>query len=169
MTAEWLQRTYGLAPGLKLPKSETTAIPALFIADLPEPEAHLHRLLASIRQQFEQANWGQPLAVARISRGLESRTVYITTDAVSIHPTGVLLPHGVIPLDEVHSTPTVPELSGSIMVQEKLTSLIPRGWIAESILAPSPVARTLSPSSSISSWSNQGSCCLAQCLAAMTR
>ncbi|WP_165689004.1 hypothetical protein, partial [Mycobacteroides abscessus] len=72
--AAWLQRTYGLAPGIEAPKSETAFVPAIFIADLPEPEAHLHRALASLRLEFEQSGWAQPLAVATIRKGFESRT-----------------------------------------------------------------------------------------------
>ena len=134
----WLQKTYGLAPGLELPKSETAAIPALFIVSLPEDEARLHRALASIRQAFEQADWGQPMAVARISRGLETRTVYATSDAISIWPQGVLLPTGVIPLYEMPSIPSTPELSGSIMVQDKLAAAIPSGWTVEHLLSSVP-------------------------------
>lgn len=137
VTAEWLQRTYGLSP-LDLPKPETALVPALFIASLPEDEAHLHRALVSIRQAFEQADWGQPLAVATIRRGLESCTVYTTTDAISIWPQGILLPTGVIPLDEMPNRPAVSELPGSLMVVEKLTSLIPRGWTIEHLLSTVP-------------------------------
>lgn len=131
----WLQRTYGLAPGLDLPKSETTSVPALFIAGLPEPEAHLHRALASLRHAFEQAGWGQPIAVATIRRGLETRTVYVTSDGLSIHPHGVLLPTGVLPLDEITGVPATSEWLGSLMVSEKLTSLIPREWTVEQVLS----------------------------------
>lgn len=131
----WLQRTYGLAPGLDLPKSETTSVPALFIAGLPEPEAHLHRALASLRHAFEQAGWGQPIAVATIRRGLETRTVYVTSDGLSIHPHGVLLPTGVLPLDEITGVPATSELSGSLMVSDKLTALIPREWTVEGVLS----------------------------------
>lgn len=136
--AAWLQRTYGLSPSLDLPKSENSITPVPFIADLPEGEAHLHRVLATLRHQFEQAGWSQPLAVGLIKRGLESRTVYVTADAISIHPHGVLLPHGVTPLDEMPSAPTTSELSGSIMVTEKLTALIPRGWTVEAMLSTVP-------------------------------
>lgn len=138
VTADWLQRTYGTAPGLELPKAEITSIPTLFIADLPEPEAHLHRTLASIRQAFEEAGWCQPMAVAVLKRGLESRTVFVTSDAVSIHPAGVLMPTGVIPLGEMPNTPAVSELSGSLMVTDKLTALIPRGWTVEHLLSTVP-------------------------------
>ncbi|SKL36578.1 MULTISPECIES: hypothetical protein [Mycobacteroides] len=134
----WLQRTYGLAPGLDLPKSETTYIPALFISELPDGEAHLHLVLATLRQQFDQSNWSQPLTVASIRRGLEHRTVYVTADALSIHPHDVLLPHGVIPLDEMPNTPATSELAGSLMVTDKLTSLIPRGWAIEQVLSTVP-------------------------------
>lgn len=134
----WLQRTYGLAPGLELPKPETTAVPALFVTDLPEGEAHLHRALAALRHQFEQTNWSQPMSVATIRRGFEHRTVYVTADALSIHPHGVLLPEGVIPLDEMPNAPSAPELSGSIMVTEKLSAMIPRGWEIESVLSTAP-------------------------------
>lgn len=136
--AAWLQRTYGLSPGLDLPKSETPSIPALFIAGLPEPEAHLHRVLASLRQVFEQSNWSQPMAVATITRELETRCVYSTSDGLSIHPAGVLLPTGVIPLDEMPNTPATSELSGSLMVQDKLAALIPRGWTVEHLLSTVP-------------------------------
>lgn len=131
----WIQRNYGLSPSLDLPKSESSVVPALFIAALPEPEAHLHRALATLRHQFERSGWSQPLAVASIKRGLEHRIVYVTSDGLSIHPAGVLLPHGILPLDEMQGMPTAPELSGSIMVTEKLTSPIPREWTAESVLS----------------------------------
>ncbi|EPZ19702.1 hypothetical protein [Mycobacteroides abscessus] len=131
----WIQKSYGLAPGLDLPKSENHIAPMLFIADLPEAEAHLHRVLASIRHQFEQAGWSQPVAVGLIKRGLETRTVYVTADALSLHPHGVLLPHGVLTLDEMPSTPTAPEMLGSLMVSDKLTSLIPREWTVEGLLS----------------------------------
>lgn len=136
--AAWLQRTYGLSPSLDLPKSESTAIPALFIAELPEPEAHLHKILATLRHAFDGAGWSQPLAVASIKRGLEARTVYVTADAISIWPQGVLLPDGVLPLDEMPSAPSSPELLGSLMVTEKLTSMIPRNWEVEQVLSTVP-------------------------------
>ncbi|SHU64875.1 Uncharacterised protein [Mycobacteroides abscessus subsp. abscessus] len=131
----WLQRTYGLSPSLDLPRPDTTSVPALFIAGLPEDEAHLHRTLATLRHQFEQSNWPQPLAVGLIRRGLETRLVYVTADAISIHPHGVLLPQGVLPLDEMTSVPATPELAGSLMVTEKLTALIPRTWEIEQVLS----------------------------------
>ncbi|SIF22601.1 hypothetical protein [Mycobacteroides abscessus] len=134
----WIQRTYGLAPGVELPKPETLSVPARFITDVPESEAHLHRALASLRQQFEQAGWGQPLAVALIRKGFESRCVYVTADALSIHPHGVSLPHGVTPLDEMPGAPVHPELSGSLMVTDKIKSLIPRGWEVQSMLSTLP-------------------------------
>lgn len=134
----WLQRTYGLAPGLDLPKSESSIVPAPFIAGLPEDEAHLHRALATLRHAFDDAGWGQPLAVASIRKGFETKTVYVTSDGLSIHPHGVLLPHGVLPLDEMPSTPTTPELLGSLMVTEKLTALIPRNWTVEAVLSTVP-------------------------------
>lgn len=131
----WLQRTYGLAPGIELPKSETTVIPALFIADLAEGEAHLHRALATARHAFDDAGWSQPLAVATIKRGVERQTVYATADAISIWPQGVLLPYGVTPLDEMPNAPATSELCGSLMVTDKLTALIPRGWTVEFLLS----------------------------------
>ncbi|WP_237081328.1 hypothetical protein [Mycobacteroides abscessus] len=131
----WIQRNYGLAPGIDLPKSENTVASALFITDLSESEAHLHRVLATLRHQFESAGLGQPIAVARITRGFEHRTVYVTSDGLSIHPHGVLLPTGVLPLDEMPGTPVTSELSGSLMVTDKLHSLIPRGWEVESLLS----------------------------------
>lgn len=131
----WIQKSYGLSPSLDLPKPETTVIPALFIAELPESEATLHRVLASLRHQFEAAGWSQPLAVATIRKGFETRTVYVTADGLSIHPHGVLLPHGVTPLDEMPDAPTYSELSGSLMVTDKRTSLIPRGWEVEGVLS----------------------------------
>ncbi|SKU64718.1 Uncharacterised protein [Mycobacteroides abscessus subsp. massiliense] len=134
----WIQKTYGIAPSLDLPKPEFPVLPACFIVDLPEAEAHLHRALASLRQEFEQAGWSQPLAIATLRRGFEVRTVYVTSDGLSIHPSGVLLPSGVIPLDEMPNTPVAPELSGSIMVTDKLASLIPRGWEVESLLSTVP-------------------------------
>lgn len=136
--AAWIQKSYGLSPSLDLPKSENTAIPALFVTDLSENEARLHRVLASIRHQFEAAGWSQPLAVARIRRGLEARTVYATADALSIHPVGILLPHGVTPLDEIPSTPSSHDLHGSLMVTDKLRSLVPRGWEVEGVLSTVP-------------------------------
>lgn len=136
--AAWLQKTYGLAPGVEVPKPEPLSVPALFIADLPESEAHLHRALATLRQQFESAGWSQPLVVASIRRGFEVKTVFCTADAISIHPSGVLLPHGVTPLDEMPDAPTYSELSGSLMVSEKLTALIPRGWTVQSMLSTLP-------------------------------
>lgn len=134
----WIQKSYGLSPSLDLPKPETTVIPALFISELLEHEAHLHRALASLRHQFEAAEWGQPMAVGLIKRGLETRLVYVTADGLSIHPSGVLLPAGVTPLDEMPNAPTAPELSGSLMVSEKLTSLIPRNWEIEQVLSTVP-------------------------------
>ncbi|SKN08391.1 Uncharacterised protein [Mycobacteroides abscessus subsp. massiliense] len=131
----WIQRTYGLAPGVELPKSENPLSPALFIAELPESEATLHRVLASLRHQFEAAGWGQPMAVGLIKRGLETRLVYVTADAISIHPHGVLLPQGVTPLDEMTSAPATSELSGSLMVTEKLVAMIPREWTVEGVLS----------------------------------
>ncbi|WP_078321238.1 hypothetical protein [Mycobacteroides chelonae] len=138
--AAWLQQRYGLAPGIETPRPETPAVPALFIAGLPEDEAHLHRLLATIRQAFESAGWSQPLAVATLRRGFETRCVYVTADAISIHPSGVLLPQGVIPLDEIAGTPVDSHLEGSLMVTEKLTILIPREWTVESLLSTVPGA-----------------------------
>lgn len=134
----WIQRTYGLAPGVEVPKSEPLSAPALFIADLPEDEAHLHRVLAAIRQAFESAGWSQPLSVASIRRGFEVKTVFCTADGVSIHPSGILLPAGVIPLDDMPGAPTHPDLYGSIMVSEKLKSLLPRGWDIEAVLTTVP-------------------------------
>lgn len=133
--ATWLQRTYGLSPSLELPKPENTHVPARFIADLPESEAHLHRVLATLRQEFGQSGWSQPLAVATIRRGFESRRVYVTSDGVSIHPHGVLLPAEVSPLSEMPTVPDRSDLSGSIMVTEKLTALIPRGWEVANLLS----------------------------------
>ncbi|MDO3012485.1 hypothetical protein P5V34_00630 [Mycobacteroides abscessus subsp. abscessus] len=134
----WIQRNYGLAPSLDLPKPESSVFPALFIAELAESEAHLHRALASLRHQFEAAGWGQPMSVARIRRGLEACTVYATADGLSIHPAGILLPDGVLPLDEVPSRPVALDLHGSLMVTEKLTALIPRGWEVETVLSTVP-------------------------------
>lgn len=134
----WIQRTYGLAPGVELPKSENQLSPAVFIANLAEVEAYLHRALATLRQQFEQAGWGQPIAVATIKRGFEHRTVYVTADGLSIHPAGVLLPEGVTPIDEMPSTPANSRLEGSLMVTDKLTSMIPRGWEVEGMLSTVP-------------------------------
>lgn len=131
----WIQRTYGLSPGVELPKAETTAIPAVFIANLAEGEAHLHRVLATIRHQFEGSGWSQPLAVARIKRGVETKLVYVTADGLSIHPSGVLLPQDVTPLDEMPSGPSTPELLGSLMVTDKLDALIPRTWEVEHMLS----------------------------------
>lgn len=134
----WIQRTYGLASGIETPKPETVALPALFIADLSEPEAHLHRALATLRQAFESAGWSQPLAVATLRRGFETRCVYVTADGVSIHPHGVLLPSGVTPLDEIPGAPTDSPLAGSLMVTDKLRALIPRGWTVETVLSTVP-------------------------------
>lgn len=134
----WIQRNYGLAPSLDLPKPESSVFPALFIAELAESEAHLHRALASLRHQFEAAGWGQPMSVARIRRGLEACTVYATADGLSIHPAGILLPDGVLPLDEVPSRPVALDLHGSLMVTEKLTALIPRTWEVEAVLSTVP-------------------------------
>ncbi|WP_236737970.1 hypothetical protein [Mycobacteroides abscessus] len=120
---------------MELPKSENPLSPALFIAELPESEATLHRVLASLRHQFEAAGWGQPMAVGLIKRGLETRLVYVTADAISIHPHGVLLPQGVTPLDEMTSAPATSELSGSLMVTEKLVAMIPREWTVEGVLS----------------------------------
>lgn len=131
----WIQRNYGLAPGIDLPKSENTVASALFITDLSESEAHLHRVLATLRHQFESAGLGQPIAVARITRGFEHRTVYVTSDGLSIHPHGVLLPTGVLPLDEMTGLPATSEWLGSLMVTDKLVSLIPRGWTVEQVLS----------------------------------
>ncbi|SKH28933.1 Uncharacterised protein [Mycobacteroides abscessus subsp. massiliense] len=134
----WIQRNYGLAPGVELPKPEPLSVPALFIVDLPEHMARLHRVLGTLRQAFDGAGWTPPLAVATIKKGLESRTVYVTADAISIHPEGVLLPSGVLPLDEMPYAPTHADLEGSLMVTEKLTSLIPDGWTVEGILSTVP-------------------------------
>lgn len=134
----WIQRTYGLAPGVELPKSETALVPAIFITELPEDAVHLHRALATIRQQFEQSGWAQPLAVATIRKGFESKLVYVTADGVSIHPQGVSLPTGLTPLGEIPSAPTYPELSGSLMVTDKLKALLPRGWELEGLLSTLP-------------------------------
>ncbi len=131
----WIQKSYGLSPSLELPKPESSVVPALFIASLPESETHLHRVLASLRHAFEQAGWSQPMAVATIRRGFEHRTVYATADALSIHPAGILLPSGVLPLDEMPSGPSAPELHGSLMVSEKLVSMIPREWTIEGVLS----------------------------------
>ncbi|CPW82829.1 hypothetical protein [Mycobacteroides abscessus] len=136
--AAWLQRNYGLAPGIESPKPEPLSVPALFITELSEPEALLHRVLGTLRQQFEQVGWAQPLAVATIRRGFETRLVYVTADAVSIHPRGVLLPIGVTPLDEIPTAPACSELSGSIMVTEKLKALVPSGWEVQSMLSTVP-------------------------------
>ncbi|WP_078344947.1 hypothetical protein [Mycobacteroides chelonae] len=136
--AAWIQKSYGLSPYLELPRPETTTVPALFIAGIPEDEAHLHRALATLRHAFDDAGWSQPLAVARIRRGLETQLVYVTADGLSIHPSGVLLPHGVTPLDEIPGTPATSELSGSLMVSEKLTALIPREWTVEHVLSTVP-------------------------------
>ncbi|WP_236739670.1 hypothetical protein [Mycobacteroides abscessus] len=95
-------------------------------------------MLGTLRQQFEQVGWAQPLAVATIRRGFETRLVYVTADAVSIHPRGVLLPHGLTPLDEMPSAPVAPELAGSIMVSEKLKALIPYGWEVEGLVSTLP-------------------------------
>lgn len=134
----WIQRTYGLAPGIETPKPESVPLPPLFIADLPEDEAHLHRVLATIRQAFEQSGWSQSLAVATLKRGFETRTVYVTADGVSIHPQGVLLPDAVTPLDEMSTVPAVSDLSGSLMVTDKIKSLTPRGWGVEAVLSTVP-------------------------------
>lgn len=134
----WIQRTYGLSPSLELSKPENTAVPALFIAGLAEDEAHLHRLLATIRQAFESAGWSQPLAVASIRRGLETKLVYVTADALSIHPSGVSLPDEVLPMDEMSGVPATSDLSGSLMVTDKLTALIPHGWEIEGVLSTVP-------------------------------
>lgn len=131
----WIQRNYGLAAGLEVPKPESAALPALFITDLPDDEANLHRVLATLRQAFESAGWSQPLAVGLIKRGLETRLVYVTSDGLSIHPSGILLPVGVIPLDEIPSVPSCSEMAGSIMVSEKLKALVPRNWEVESVLS----------------------------------
>lgn len=133
--ATWIQRTYGLAPGIESPKPEPLSVPALFITELSEPEALLHRVLGTLRQQFEQAGWSQTLAVATIRRGFETKLVYVTADGLSIHPAGVLLPHGVLPLDEMRGTPATSELLGSLMVSDKLTAMIPRTWEVESLLS----------------------------------
>lgn len=133
--AAWLQQRYGVVPGLDLAKSENSIAPALFVAELPEAEAHLHRVLASIRQEFEQAGWSQPIAVATLRRGFETKTVYVTADALSIRPHGVLLPSGVLPLDEIAGVSSTSELSGSLMVSEKFVSMIPRGWEVEAMLS----------------------------------
>lgn len=136
--AAWIQQRYGLSPSLELPKPETPAVSALFIAKLPEDAAHLHRVLATVRQQFETSGWGQPLAVATIRRGFETRTVYVTADAISIHPAGVLLPAGATPMSEIPSFPDRSDLSGSLMVSEKLAALLPRGWEVEGLLSTLP-------------------------------
>ncbi|AMT73456.1 hypothetical protein ABG82_01490 [Mycobacteroides immunogenum] len=134
----WIQRTYGLSPGVEVPKPETPVMSALFIADLPESEAHLHRVLATLRQEFESSGWSQPLAVATIRRGFETKLVYVTSDGVSIHPSGVSLPDAVTPLSDMPGAPTHPDLSGSLMVSEKLKARIPRAWDVEALLSTVP-------------------------------
>lgn len=134
----WLQQRYGLAPGLGFPKGENPITPAPFIAGLPEHEAHLHRALATLRHAFDDAGWSQPTAVATIRKGLEARTVYATSDAISIWPTSISLPAGVTPLDEIAGVPTMASLSGSLMVSEKLVSMIPRGWEVEAMMSTVP-------------------------------
>lgn len=136
--AAWLQQRYGLAPGIEAPKPETALFPALFITELPEDAVHLHRVLATIRQEFESAGWNQPLAVATLKKGFEARCVYVTADSVSIHPLGVSLPHGVTPLDDMPTVPAYSEMAGSVMVTDKLASLIPRGWEVERLLSTVP-------------------------------
>lgn len=131
----WLQQRYGLAPGLDLPKGENPITPASFIVELPEHQARLHRVLASLRQQFDASGWSQPIAVATLRRGLEARTVYATADALSIHPSGVLLPAGVSPMDEIPGGPDSHDLAGSLMVTDKLVSLIPEGWTVDTLLS----------------------------------
>ncbi|WP_286142021.1 hypothetical protein [Mycobacterium sp. D16Q16] len=138
MDAAWLQRTYGLSPSLDLPKPEITPTPVLFISELSDDKARLHRVLATIRQQFEESGWAQPMAVASIRRGFEHRTVYATSDAISIHPQGVLLPDEVLPMDEMPSSPSSHDLDGSLMVSDKLTSLIPLNWEIEGLLSTVP-------------------------------
>lgn len=78
------------------------------------------------------------MSVATIRRGFETCCVYVTSDALSIHPAGILLPHGVVPLDETTGVPTAPELSGSLMVTDKLTALIPRGGTVAAVLSTVP-------------------------------
>ncbi|WP_237140271.1 hypothetical protein [Mycobacteroides abscessus] len=95
-------------------------------------------MLATIRQQFETSGWSQPLVVASIRRGFETKTVYVTADAVSIHPAGIFLPHGVTPLDDMPTVPAYSEMAGSVMVTDKLASLIPRGWEVERLLSTVP-------------------------------
>ncbi|SLF01748.1 hypothetical protein [Mycobacteroides abscessus] len=136
--AAWIQRTYGLAPGIESPKSETPPVPAIFTTELPEAEARLHRVLATIRQAFDGAGWAQPLAVATIRKGFETRCVYVTADSVSIHPQGVLLPDAVTPMSDMPSFPTHPDFSGSLMVSGKLRALVPRGWEVENMLSTVP-------------------------------
>lgn len=134
----WLQKTYGLAPGVEAPKPETPAIPALFITSLPEPEAHLHRTLATLRQQFEGAGWSQPMAVATLKQDMETLTVYVTSDAVSLWPSGISLPENMLPVDELVGTARGLSMSGSAMVTDKLTSLIPQDWTLEALLSTVP-------------------------------
>ncbi len=127
---------------MELPKPESSVGPALFITDLSENEAHLHKILATLRHAFDGAGWGQLLAVARITRGFETRTVYATADGLSIWPQGVLLPTGVIPLGEMSSAPSSHDLHGSLMVTDKLTALIPREWTVEAVLSTVPGEET---------------------------
>lgn len=132
----WIQRNYGLAPGIESPKPEAHVIPALFTTDLPE--SHLHRVLATLRQEFETNGWSQPLAVATLRRGFETRLVYVTADDISIHPRTVRLPAGVTPLDDMPGAPTHPEMAGSLMVIDKLAALIPCNWEIETVLSTVP-------------------------------
>ncbi|SKG11076.1 Uncharacterised protein [Mycobacteroides abscessus subsp. massiliense] len=131
----WIQKTYGLAPGLEAARGENDALPDIFITDVPDDEARLHRVLASLRQQFEDAGWSQPLAVARLKRGLESRIIFVTADAVSVWPMGVRLPQDVTPLSDMPGVSNDSSLSGSLMVSDKLISLVPRGWDVARILS----------------------------------
>lgn len=136
--AAWIQQRYGLAPGIELTNHETTDIPARFIADLPEPKVTLHKILATLRQAFESAGWDQPLAVAAITRGLENRSVFVTADAASIWPSGVLLPQGVVPMGDMPGMPADLSLAGSLMVSGKLRDLTPSGWKVEAVLTTVP-------------------------------
>lgn len=68
---------------------------------LPEEAPLLHKVLATLRDQYRSAGWNTPLAVARVHKGAESCIVWTTGDGLSLWVPGVTVPEGVYPLDSL--------------------------------------------------------------------
>ncbi|MBE5454146.1 hypothetical protein E3G52_001019 [Mycobacteroides abscessus] len=132
VTAAWLHERFGTPLP---PSTETkTELTVPFLVGLDEEVAHLHTALATLRSQFEQAGWSGPLAVARITRGLEVRTVYATADALSLWPRDVRLPDGVEPLGQIPGIADGRGLLGALIPQAKF-SLLPEDWEVEHVVS----------------------------------